>query len=696
MCVALVFGRAAWNGFVDYDTNVYITTNPRVLGGLSWENVRWAFSDVYAANWHPLTWIAHMTDVSLFGLWPGGHHLVSVGWHAANAVLVLLLFERFGASIQNSLFAALLFALHPLRAESVAWVVERKDLLCAFFALAALHAWISWTREARPWKYAAALALFACSLMSKPMLITLPCVLLLLDVWPLARTARGWQKLVLEKLPFLALSVASAVITVKAQAAMGAVQDLSQTALVPRIENALHGYASYLGAWFWPSGLAFHYPFLPKSELPLAGAIGAAVVLIVSIVALRTRQRAPWLLVGWLFFLGTLVPVIGLVQVGAQSRADRFTYLPSLGLCVMLLWSLDQWVWTRWSMRMRALLASSVLALLAFLCWRQVGTWHDTETLCQHALDVTESNYVAHDVLGIALVEQGQVDEGIAELRSALAIQPTDPDALANLGAALARTGRNAEAETVLRHLLALSPGRAQAHAHLGGVLYVERHYAEAKTELEEALRLQPDHVGALSNLGLAREQLGDLAGSEAAFRSAIHLRPDFLAPRLSLARMFLRAQRVSEARTELAAVLKLSPSNVEALRGETRASLIDHDERNALHFAERALVLVPDSAPALADVAWILSLASDPAFREPKRALELAQRAVNLVGERSPQLLDALAAAQAANGKFAEAVQSATKALELARATSDESAPRIEKRLTAYKEQRLDRDTAR
>ncbi len=335
--VFVLYAQTARHEFVDYDTSAYLSANPRVLSGLSWENLGWAATQFYAANWHPLTWLSHMLDVELFGLRPAGHQLENAAWHAANACLVLALFQRLGLSRSFAFAGALLFAVHPLRAESVAWIVERKDLLCAFFGLSSLLAWLSWRREGQAWRLASALALYACSLMSKPMLVTLPCLLVLLEWWPLGRTSARPRRSDFATLIFLALALGASILTVRAQHSARALQELSLLPLGLRVENALDSYLWYLWKSLWPSGLAFHYPLAPHEPRVGQMLLQGGVLGLLTLGAWLARARLPGLLVGWLWFLGTLVPVIGLVQVGGQAHADRYSYLPGLGLLLALL-----------------------------------------------------------------------------------------------------------------------------------------------------------------------------------------------------------------------------------------------------------------------------------------------------------------------------------------------------------------------
>jgi len=557
----LLFSRSCGNGFVNYDDPDYVTANPRVQAGLSLDGIRWAFTSGAASNWHPLTWISHQVDVTLFGLNPRGHHATSVFLHALNAALAFLAFRRLTGAAGASLVCAALFAWHPLRVESVSWIAERKDVLsgCLWFltlwcyAVYAERRRLGGTRASR-W-YAATLASFALGLTAKPMLVTLPCVLLLLDGWPLRRSAalRDWLSLVREKLPFLALVAASAYVTYRVQQAGGSVSaalDLSD-----RVANALVAVARYLGKVALPLELAVLYPH-PGTWPPARVLASGALVAALSVAALWQLRRRPWIAVGWAWFLGALVPVIGLVQVGVQSMADRYTYLTVPGLQLAVLWTLRELV----PRRAAAGLAGVILAAAAVLTWRQQGVWRDSDTLFTHALAVTERNYVAHDNRGLHRHGQGRVDEALADYRASLAISPGYLNAHNNLGHALARLGRPTEALPHYRAALAAQPAHPEVRNNLANALSdlglldeAMEHYAfvlarapdhvnalngsaivlalrgqpaEARARLERSLRLDPVNAGAHHNLGNVLSMLGDSAGAAQHYARARELTP--------------------------------------------------------------------------------------------------------------------------------------------------------------------------
>lgn len=543
-----VYWRTGDNGFVNYDDNRYVTANPHVLTGLALDNVRWAFTATAASNWHPLTWLSHMADCQLYGLNPRGHHLMSVLFHIANTVLLFLVLGRMTGALWRSAFVAALFALHPLHVESVAWVAERKDVLSTLFFMVTLLAYARYVERPGPARYLPVLCSFALGLMAKPMLVTLPFVLLLLDWWPLgrfsatgpgipdrpdetaplaqtgARSAAG--RLVLEKVPLLLLSVASAIVTVYAQKSGEA---LASTEVVPlglRISNALVAYAAYIGKMVWPGNLAIIYP-LP-AQVPSWEAAGAVLLLGgVSVIVFRRMRRSPFLLVGWLWFLGTLVPVIGLVQVGIQAMADRYTYIPFIGLFIMIAWGVPQLL-EGWRHRRIALAAAAVVIVVLFsvATWRQTGYWKDSRALFTHAIDHTTGNYMAHLNLGTALAEQGNLAEAEKHYREALRINPNLAMAYFNLGNTLMAQGRSAESVGCYLEAVRIAPNYVNAHYNLGVAFSGLGMNREAVTAYAEALRIRPDFAKARTGLGIALAREGRFEEAASQFSEALRLNP--------------------------------------------------------------------------------------------------------------------------------------------------------------------------
>jgi tetratricopeptide (TPR) repeat protein len=522
------------NGFIDvYDDGTYVTQNRHVQGGVTTEAVRWALTASTGSNWHPLTWISHMVDCTLFGLRPLGHHATSLVLHGANACLLFALLLRLTASLGRSAAAAFLFAVHPLRVESVAWVAERKDVLSGLLFLLTLWAYVAYVASPRPLRYAALVLTFAAGLAAKPMLVTLPFVLLLLDVWPLGRTGPGLRRLLLEKSPLFALSAGSAAVTVWAQNAGHALRSLRQFPLGVRIANAVVSYVAYIGKALWPSGLAVIYPH-PGSSLAGWQVGGAAIVLVaITWGALWLGKRRPYLPVGWFWYLGMLVPVIGIVQVGEQGMADRYTYLPAIGLSLMLAWSIP-------ATAVAAGATSAAAIALGACAWRQATYWRDSETLFRHALRVTRDNGVAHLDLGLALYRRGRVEESTEEFRESIRIWPGFESAHSNLGAALADLGSYDEAIAENERARDIDPSDPDVYNNLGSVYYRRGRRDEAIEQFRRALRLNPDHANACYNLGTALAAGGDWNGAADALRNAIRLDPYDASAHANLAAVLL------------------------------------------------------------------------------------------------------------------------------------------------------------
>jgi tetratricopeptide (TPR) repeat protein len=451
---AAVFGQMRGHDFVSFDDGLYVYQNPMVRKGLSLDGLRWAFTTFYAANWHPLTWLSHMLDVSLFGLDAGSHHLVSLALHAGSAVLLFRLLWTGTGALGRSAAVAALFCLHPLHVESVAWIAERKDLLSTFFGMLSLLAYLEHARRPSAGRYLAALLAFALSLMAKPMLVTLPFVLLLLDWWPLERGRR-----IVEKIPFLLLSAMSAVVTFVAQRQGGAVDTLTASPLRLRLANALVAYLDYLVKTIWPSGLSYFYPLETESIgwRALASALVLAAISIVVIAQARSRRH---LAVGWLWYLGTLVPVIGIIKVGSQAMADRYTYFPLIGIFVAVVWTIPQ--------RTKAAAgAAAAICALAVVSWFQVRHWRGGVSLYQHALEVDPENWAALTNLGGELLVGGKPAAAAAALIEAVRIHPDNAMAHASLGLALEQEGKPAEAVDSMRRAIALQPSNAALYIDL-------------------------------------------------------------------------------------------------------------------------------------------------------------------------------------------------------------------------------------
>jgi tetratricopeptide (TPR) repeat protein len=646
LITVLVYLPVRHAAFVVFDDPDY-SGDSHVQAGLTWTGVKWAFTTWHASNWHPLTWLSHMLDASLFGPNPGAQHLVNVLFHTANALLLFLLLFRATRKLWPAALVAALFAWHPLHVESVAWVSERKDVLSTFFGLLAVMAYFKFSETAdqspkskvqspmsKDW-YVCALGLFALSLMAKPMLVTLPFVLLLLDIWPLEKwrpfgrvmddsknrdTRHGTRntfRLLLEKAPFLLLTLGSCIVTFLAQRSE-AVMSLEQRPLGLRVGNALVAYVEYLGKMIWPAKLAVIYP-LPN-EIPAWQIAGAAVILIaISSLAWMTRQTKPYLLVGWLWYLGTLVPVIGLVQVGGQALADRYTYIPSIGIFIAIAYgAADLRVRFRIPRVGIAVVAAMVLVANLFATERQLGFWQNSEALFTHAIEVTKNNAVAHLNLGVALEQDGRPSDALAEYREAVKIDANRVQAHNNLANLLAATGSREEALKEYQEALRLNPKAALAHLNFGTLLVDMGRVDDALREYSEAARLAPEDP-----------------------------RPDYL-----MGKACLRQGQSAEA---------------------------------VKHFRD-ALRLDANDFQTLTWLARVLATDENPAVRNGTEAVSLAQHANELTGGEQPFVLDTLAMAYAEAGRFKEAQEAAQKAIELATtAGAQKNVPEMQERLKLY-----------
>jgi len=526
--VFAAFSPALRAGFIGFDDPEYVTENPAVQHGITMEMLRWALTTNHAANWHPLTWISHAMDCAVFGLHPAGHHATSLLLHAANSILLFLWLNRFTGAFWRSALAAAFFALHPLRVESVAWISERKDVLSALFFFATLWAYSLYT-QIGPWRrlaYALALVLFALGLMAKPMLVTLPFILFLIDVWPLRRTISPAAS-ILEKIPFVAMSAASCVVTFVAQRAGGTVASFVNAPLFARLENVPVAYLRYLSKTLWASSLAVVYPVEYWSIASAAGAI--LVLLAISAAVVIARRRQPWLAVGWFWFLGMLIPTIGLVQVGMISLADRYTYLPGVGLAVMIVWGAAEWTTARPAWRpMIGAAASVALAACVCLTLRQASFWRDTETLFAHTVAVTRSNPVAGNILGMALLQQGRVIEAVNTLERALA--PGYAPGYYNLGRALEAQGQGGSAAAFYEQALAFhsrDKDAAAIHSRYGALLLRMGSFSNAIVHLQQAVRLDPGDVLAHYRLATGWFQARQVAEAADAFEATINLAPN-------------------------------------------------------------------------------------------------------------------------------------------------------------------------
>jgi Flp pilus assembly protein TadD len=535
-----VFRQVSGFEFITYDDNVYVTENSQVGAGLSLTSLVWAFG-LHECNWHPLTWLSLMLDVELWGLHPAGFHLVNLALHIANVLLLFFVLRRLTGCDYRSAFVAMLFAIHPLHVESVAWVAERKDVLSTLFWFLTMHAYVSYVRRPSVPRYGATLAAFATGLLCKPMLVTLPVVLLLVDFWPMGRlTRRTARRLVVEKLPFLLLSVASSMITVIAQKQGGAVARLIEYPLSVRVENAVVSTIGYLGKALWPVRLAVFYPH-PGGKLPFLGvAVCGTLVVVLTVLAFRSAKSHPYATFGWLWYLVTLLPVIGMIQVGRQAMADRYTYVPLVGPFVAVCWGVPDLApgWARrWRWALLTALGGAVVLALGLRAHAQVAYWRDSITLFEHALAVTTDNADAHSNLGRAYLARGELDLALRHGREVVRIDPSAPDGHFNLGVLLEQAGKVDEAIAAYRDAIRVAPRLASAHLNLGIVLAGQGRMEEAEQELREAVGGQPNSVAARNNLGAVLAKRGAIDESIEHFEEAVRLDPGHVNARRNLER---------------------------------------------------------------------------------------------------------------------------------------------------------------
>jgi protein O-mannosyl-transferase len=556
-----VFWPLLSSGYVLLDDPEYVFENPQVVSGLTWPGVRWAFTTGYAANWHPLTWLSLMTDVALFGMNPGGYHAMNLLLHAVAAVLVFLAFRSLTGRTGRSAWIAALFAVHPAHVESVAWISERKDVLSAVFWFATILAYISWVRKRGVRRYALVLLLFVLGLMSKPMVVTLPAVLFLLDVWPLGRVRdaetsepprRVVGRRILEKLPLFLLAIASSVITFLVQRAWGAVRPLEVYPIGVRLGNAILAYVRYLRVAFWPTGLAVFYPHPGKSITLAAVAGGIVLLLAITAAVVALRRSAPFLFVGWTWFVVTLLPVIGLVQVGNQATADRYTYIPYVGLFLAIAWGAagiaDRVAWGRGVLRAAAIASAGALAVTAAF---QARVWKDSETLLLHAIRVTRDNDVVQNNLGNYYNTIGRPNDALPHLEEALRLRPNDPAVIVNIG-----------------------------HS-----LYLLKRYDEAGAKFSEVVRREPENDVALNNLARVRYLQGDIREAIRLYGAAVARKPDWLEVRKRLVSALLVDGQNAAAVLELQRMVSDFPKDDESrqLLAEARAYVRDPSSPSGL-----------------------------------------------------------------------------------------------------------------
>ena len=662
--------------FVDYDDREYVAENPHVHAGLSRATVVWAFTARVVSHWHPLTMLSHALDWTLFGAWAGGHHATSVVLHALNVVLLFTLLARTTAAPLRSALVAGLFALHPLRVESVAWVAERKDVLSAAFFFATLHAYVGWVRRPSAARYALVLLAFASGLMAKPMVMTLPVVTLLLDRWPLGRAIPLRARL-LEKIPLVALALGSVLVTLGA-AREGAMAPLAHVAVASRVANALVSLAWYLEKTVWPSGLGVLYlhPAAPGA-VPIAGwVVVASLALMAGVSAWVWRaRRFPYLVTGWGWYLVMLFPVLGFVQAGIQARADRYTYLPLIGVYLMVVWrAADALAERALGVAARRTLAAAVVLVLsgyAACARRQVLVWHDSESLYRNAITAEPQNFMMHYNLGTVLAAAERHAEALAEFGQALAIHPRYAAAERALGSELERVGRLDEAIRHHREALRLDPRDAASARLLGDALLAHDEAAAAIEQYRAALALDAGDAHTHNNLGNGLLAQGDAAGARAAYERAVALDPTLAGARGNLAARLEAAGEWPAALEQRRVHVRLDPASAEAQQALAAALLHAGSDDEALVVLRVAQRLDATRADTRRLLAWVLATRPAASAADGVEALRLAEDGAR-ADDADPVDLTTLAVAQAAAGHFGDALATAARARTRAAAAGD------------------------
>jgi tetratricopeptide (TPR) repeat protein len=690
---AAVFAQVREHEFVNYDDRIYVIDNPNLRNAPSWESVAHAFTRAYERNWIPLTWISLQIDYALYGLEPAGYLLTNAALHAASAVLLFLALAAMTGAPWRSAFVAAVFAVHPLHVESVAWASERKDALSGFFWMLTLLAYSRYAeRPSSLLRYGLVALCLALGLLAKPMLVTLPFALLLLDYWPLERLrgAVRRRRAVIEKLPMLALAGLAGGVTLAVQHERGAVATGEALPFAYRLMNALDSYVIYAIKSVWPSGLAAFYPHPLRSSSTAQAALSALLLAVVTGAVLRLARRRPYLAVGWLWYLGTLVPVIGLVQVGMQARADRYMYVPLVGLSIMLAWGAGDAVGrTRSAQRTLAAAGALAVALLALAAHQQVRHWRNTTALYQRALAVTTDNFLAHDGLANELLADGRAPEARHHYLEAIRTNPHWASPRIGLGDALSALGEPERAIERYREALAREPRSVRALAQLAKALIETGRAEQAVPLLRQALALGPETNRPLlhAQLGAALAELGRRPEAMRQYETAIALDPDFHDAHTNLGILLLGAGRPADARRHLERALVLGSDAAQVHLALAELAIRRGDARSALRHHLQAGRDVPGWRTTANNLAWLLATAPDASVRDPENAVRLARQAARPGAPREPAQLDTLAAALASAGRLDEAARTAAEAAGLARARGDDRlADEIEVRRDLYR----------
>jgi Flp pilus assembly protein TadD len=711
--------------FINFDDPVYVTENPNIQAGLTLNAVKWAFTTGYYGNWNPMTWLSLMLDWQLFGSNPAGFHLTSLIFHILNTLLLFLVLKQMTNAIWQSAFVAALFALHPLHVEAVVWISSRKDILSTFFWFLTMWAYVRFVRHPKIAGYLLVVAFLVLGLLSKPMLVTLPFVFLLLDYWPLDRIKRvDWKtisQLILEKIPFFILVVVFSVIAVFTQRSIGAIVKITELAFKYRIYNALISYVKYIEKMFWPGGLAALYPHPVENVSVLYAVISAVVLLTVTILVIRFAQNHRYLVTGWFWYIGTLVPVIGLVQVGRHAMADRYSYITLTGLFIIIAWSLPELL-AKSPQRKIALGVSMILVLttLGICAHRQTSYWENSDTLFSHTIEVTQDNYVVYNNLGVTYNDIGRYPEAMEAFSQAIRIKPDDADAYTNLGIVYRRLGRFTEAIDAYKQAIKIKPGLAEAHNNLGFVLAsngkfaeavehyeiamktidtprVHRNYAwalfnlgrfeQAIAEYRKTLLLMPNDPNVLNEFGYALAHTGEFDEAITLYDKALQIKPDFTDAHINIGYALTIRSNLDQAAVHLSKALQLDPNSALAHYYFGNILVITGKTNEAVTHYEKALQLKPDWVELMNAMAWCLAVNEKTAVRNPDKAVKLARQACELTNYKEPELLDTLSVAYAAAGDFDKAVETAQNALELCRSPEQETLKNeIQNRLILYK----------
>ena len=624
LIILSVYWQVARLHFVSIDDPVYVTNNIHVNTGLTIDNIKWAFTTPHSANWHPLTWISHSLDCEIFGMNPMGHHLVNLLLHIVNTLLLFVFLRKTTGCIWRSGFVAALFAMHPLHVESIAWISERKDVLSTLFLMLTLLSYTHYVKSPCIKRYLLVMWMFALGLMSKPMLVSVPILLLMMDYWPLNRKSRFWI-LVREKLPLFALAVASCIVTYLVQQSGGAVRSLDQYGSGVRIANTFVAYIGYIVKMIWPMNLSALYPH-PGNALPIWQVIVCAMLLIgTTYLAIRISRNHQYVGVGWLWYVVTLVPVIGLVQVGQQAMADRYTYIPLIGLFVIIAWGIPDLL-ARFRFTRQAILAvpaAFIIIALSGCTWIQIGYWKNGMTLYEHALEATSGHPMVHFVLADALFDKGEVSQAIKHFKKAIEIQPNLAEAHNGLGFVYAKQGKADAAIAEFAKALKIKPNLASAHCNLGFVFIARGETDKAISHLSKAVEIDPSNVEAYCNLASALGQHGDYDKAIDHYNKALEINPDMAQAHSGLGMMLLLQDDTRGAMDHLSEALKIDPNQAEAHLFMGFALQRQGELHNSVDHIRRAVKLKPNWGYAHSSLANALYQTGDyaGAWREVRLA---------------------------------------------------------------------------